>query len=96
MKTFQIAAIPGDGIGKEVLPAGIRVLKVVEECEGTFGINFEILPWGCDYYHAHGRMMAEDGLDIRNRQPHRSLLDGRVDAGASGRRQCRIQSDEGP
>ena len=64
MKGFRIAVIPGDGIGKEVLPAGIQVLKVLEQCEGTFRMQFESLPWGCDYYHEHGRMMAEDGLEI--------------------------------
>ncbi len=63
MKELRIAAIPGDGIGKEVIPAGIQVLKVVEECEGSFQIQFEMLPWGCDYYHEYGRMMAEDGLE---------------------------------
>ena len=67
MKEYRIAAVPGDGIGKEVLPAGIRVLKVLEKCNGTFRLHFETLPWGCDYYHEHGRMMAEDGLDILRR-----------------------------
>ena len=64
MKAFRIAAIPGDGIGKEVIPAGVEVLKALEECDGTFSMHFETLPWGCDYYHEHGRMMAEDGLDV--------------------------------
>jgi len=64
MKTFRIAAIPGDGIGKEVIPAGIRVLEVLQECEGTFRMQFDTLPWGCDYYHETGKMMAEDGLEV--------------------------------
>ena len=59
MKVFRIAAIPGDGIDKEVIPAGIQVLKVLGECEGSFQIQFETLPWGCDYYHEYGRMMAD-------------------------------------
>ena len=64
MRQYKIAAIPADGIGKEVIPAGIRVLKTLAEHEGTFSLSFETFPWGCDYYHEHGRMMAEDGLDI--------------------------------
>lgn len=64
MKEFQIAAIPGDGIGKEVIPAGIEVLKTLESCEGTFQMHFQTFPWGCDYYHENGRMMSEDALEI--------------------------------
>ena len=64
MRTFNIAAIPGDGIGKEVIPAGVEVLKVLETCDGTFRMNYQAFPWGCDYYHETGRMMAEDALDI--------------------------------
>jgi len=64
MKQFRIAAIPGDGIGKEVIPVGIEVLKVLEVCEGSFHMQFDMLPWGSDYYHEHGKMMPEDGLDI--------------------------------
>lgn len=64
MQMYTIAAIPGDGIGKEVIPAGIEVLRILGECEGTFGMHFETLPWGCDYYHETGLMMAQDGLEI--------------------------------
>ena len=64
MKTYRIAAIPGDGIGKEVIPAGIRVLEILQECEATFRMQFDTLPWGCDYYHETGRMMSEDGLEV--------------------------------
>lgn len=62
MNKYSIAVIPGDGIGKEVVPEGIRVLEAV----GTkFGIqlHWEWLPWSCEYYAAHGRMMPEDGID---------------------------------
>ena len=64
MRHYKIAAIPADGIGKEVIPAGIRVLKTLAELEGTFSLSFETYPWGSDYYHRHGRMMAENGLEI--------------------------------
>jgi len=59
---YRVAVIPGDGIGKEVVPEGIRVL----EAAGTrFGIRFhwDVLPWGCEYHAEHGRMMPADGLD---------------------------------
>ncbi len=62
MRQYKIAAIPADGIGKEVIPAGIRVLHALAEMEGTFQLVFETFPWGCDYYHEHGKMMADDGL----------------------------------
>ncbi len=63
MKIYRIAAIPADGIGKEVIPAGIEVLQDLEQITGSFRMTFETFPWGCDYYHSHGRMMPEDGLE---------------------------------
>ncbi|MDP9313616.1 MAG: tartrate dehydrogenase [Chloroflexota bacterium] len=62
MRTYKIAVIPGDGIGKEVVPEGIRVL----EAAGTkFGLQFrwDEFPWSCEYYTKTGRMMPEDGLE---------------------------------
>ncbi|MBE9605378.1 tartrate dehydrogenase [Acetobacteraceae bacterium H6797] len=61
MARYKIATIAGDGIGKEVVPEGIRVL---EAAAAKFGIEFDWdeLPWSCDYYLKHGRMMPEDGL----------------------------------
>jgi len=62
MKTYRIAVIPGDGIGKEVVPEGIRVLERVGE---RFGIafNWKTFPWSCETYLETGRMMPEDGMD---------------------------------
>src|SRR5512143_2052646 len=62
MRTYKIAVIPGDGIGKEVVPEGIRVL---EAAGSRFGIRFQWdpYPWSCEYYAKTGRMMPEDGLD---------------------------------
>ena len=62
MKTYRIATIPGDGIGKEVVPAGQRVLEVMA-AQGTFSFAFENFDWGGDYYRQHGVMMPADGLD---------------------------------
>jgi tartrate dehydrogenase/decarboxylase/D-malate dehydrogenase len=58
MKTFHIATIPGDGIGKEVVPAGRQVMEALG---GAF--SFENFDWGGDYYRRHGVMMPENGLD---------------------------------
>jgi tartrate dehydrogenase/decarboxylase/D-malate dehydrogenase len=58
----RIAVIAGDGIGREVVPEGIRVL----EAAGTkHGLRFrwDELPWSCEHYARHGRMMPEDALD---------------------------------
>ena len=61
MKTYRIAVIPGDGIGKEVVPEGIRVLDAVA---AKFGIGFtwDAFDWSCETYLASGSMMPEDGI----------------------------------
>jgi tartrate dehydrogenase/decarboxylase/D-malate dehydrogenase len=61
-KTYRIALIPGDGIGKEVVPAGIKVLKAAAKA-GDFALTFEQFDWGCEDYLRTGRMMPEGGLD---------------------------------
>ena len=63
MKTYRIACIPGDGIGKEVIPAGQRVLETLARGQDRFGFAFTSFGWGGDWYRAHGRMMPDDGLD---------------------------------
>lgn len=62
-KHFRIAVIPGDGIGQEVVPEGLRVLRQLEfRSGGGIAFEFESFPWGCEYFLQHGRMMSEDGL----------------------------------
>ena len=63
MKTYQIATIPGDGIGKEVVPAGQQVLQALAASDGGFGFEFETFGWGGDWYREHGEMMPADGLN---------------------------------
>src|SRR6187455_518928 len=63
MKTYQIATIPGDGIGKEVVPAGREVMEALAAAGGGFRFEFEDFGWGGDYYREHGIMMPDDGLD---------------------------------
>ena len=61
MKTYTIAVIPGDGIGNEVVPEGLRVL---EAAGAKFGLQFRFrhFNWSCESYKSTGRMMPEDGI----------------------------------
>lgn len=61
MKKHKIAVIAGDGIGKEVMPEGQRVLDAAAAKYG-FSLAYDELPWSCDYYVKHGSMMPEDGM----------------------------------
>ena len=67
MKTYNIASIPGDGIGKEVIPECEIVLQALAANQPiTFA--FERFDWGGDYYRQHGKMMPDDGLEpLRNK-----------------------------
>src|SRR5438477_4073315 len=60
--THTIAVIAGDGIGKEVIPAGIAAIEKATR-GGAVSVSFTELPWGCEYYLQHQRMMDEDGFD---------------------------------
>ncbi|MCA1585855.1 MAG: tartrate dehydrogenase [Acidobacteria bacterium] len=62
MSRYHIAVIAGDGIGREVTPAALSILQTVSQ-RGGITLDFVELPWGCEYYLAHGRMMDVDGLD---------------------------------
>ena len=59
MNTSKIAVIPGDGIGKEVVPEGIRCLDAVAR-KFDIPLQFDEYDWSCDYYLKHGVMMPED------------------------------------
>jgi tartrate dehydrogenase/decarboxylase / D-malate dehydrogenase len=63
MKSYKIAAVPGDGIGPEVIGAGIEVLKALEDHTGAFKFDVETFPWGADYYLETGKMMPDDGRE---------------------------------
>ncbi len=62
MPQYRIAASPGDGIGAEVVAAGLEVLAALEARAPNLTFKIESFPWGSDYYREHGRMMAADGL----------------------------------
>ncbi|MFL5207220.1 MAG: tartrate dehydrogenase [Microvirga sp.] len=63
MNSYKIAAIPGDGIGKEVIAAGVEVLQALAARDGGFKLEFESFDWGSDYYKKHGVMMPENGRE---------------------------------
>src|SRR3954454_11511071 len=63
MKEHRIAVIPGDGIGREVIPEGVRALEAVAAKHGI-RLNWTEFDWSCDYYMKHGRMRPDDAPDI--------------------------------
>jgi tartrate dehydrogenase/decarboxylase/D-malate dehydrogenase len=60
MKNYRIALLPGDGIGKEVIPAAVQVLSAAAQ---GFTLSYEPFEWSCEYYLRRGRMMPDDGLE---------------------------------
>jgi len=62
MRTHRIAAIPADGIGPEVIAAGLEVLDAVAARDGGFTLTVDRYDWGSDWYRKHGEMMPSDGL----------------------------------
>jgi tartrate dehydrogenase/decarboxylase/D-malate dehydrogenase len=62
VNSYDIALIPGDGIGKEVVPEALRVLKELAS-RFSFGVTFKEFPYSSDYYLEHGKMMPGDGLE---------------------------------
>ncbi|MGI9433506.1 MAG: tartrate dehydrogenase [Geminicoccaceae bacterium] len=63
MAQHKIAVIPGDGIGSEVIAAGLEVLRTLEQRHPGLSLEIVSFDWGSDYYRTHGRMMPEDGLE---------------------------------
>jgi tartrate dehydrogenase/decarboxylase/D-malate dehydrogenase len=75
MKTYSIAVIPGDGIGREVMPPALEVLNASAAKFG-FGLNYGHYDWSCETYKATGQMMPDDGLEQLSR--HDSIFLGAV------------------
>jgi tartrate dehydrogenase/decarboxylase/D-malate dehydrogenase len=78
MKQYRIAAIPGDGIGTEVIAAGIEALEASAKRDGGFALTFDHFDWGTDRYKKTGRLMPEDGLTQIGK--HDAILFGAVGA----------------
>jgi tartrate dehydrogenase/decarboxylase/D-malate dehydrogenase len=62
MRRYRIALVPGDGIGKEVVPAGRQVLEALVRAENDLAFEFQEFDWGGDFYRKNGSMMPDDGL----------------------------------
>jgi tartrate dehydrogenase/decarboxylase / D-malate dehydrogenase len=62
MRNYQVALIPGDGIGRDVIDEGVKALRAAQEVSGEFAIEYQEFPWSCAYYLEHGAMMPDDGL----------------------------------
>jgi tartrate dehydrogenase/decarboxylase / D-malate dehydrogenase len=63
MREYHVALLPGDGIGHEVCPEGVKVMAAAGDLLG-YRIDYEAFPWGCEYYLQHGAMMPQDALRI--------------------------------
>lgn len=64
MNVHEIAVIPGDGIGKEIVPETLKVMDQLAELHGGVKFKYTEFPWSCEYYLEHGEMMPNDGIDI--------------------------------
>jgi tartrate dehydrogenase/decarboxylase/D-malate dehydrogenase len=62
MGSYRIAAVPGDGIGPEVIGAGVQVLEALQRLDPALRLEFATFPWGSEYYLEHGVMLPDDGL----------------------------------
>lgn len=78
MRTYQIAAIPADGIGPEVIEAGVEVLAALAQRAGDVTFEITSYDWGSAYYRTHGVMMPEDGLE--QLKPYDAIYFGAVGA----------------
>jgi tartrate dehydrogenase/decarboxylase/D-malate dehydrogenase len=64
MKTYKIALMPGDCVGKEVIPEGVRVMQEASRVTGSFKLAVDEFQWDSDFYLKYGQMMPNDALDI--------------------------------
>ena len=63
MRTYRLAAIPGDGVGVEVIAAGLEVLSALAEADHSFRLDVEHFAWSSDYYLEHGHYIPDGGLE---------------------------------
>ena len=64
MRSYRIVALPGDGIGKEIMPLALDVLKSLQTTLGSFDLVIDQYPWGCEHYLETGLVMPADGIQI--------------------------------
>ena len=77
MREYAIAAIPADGIGPEVIAAGLEVLQALAQNVRGFQLKVETFPWGSQDYKKHGGMIPESGLELL--RPFSAIYFGAVD-----------------
>ncbi|MBE0536287.1 MAG: tartrate dehydrogenase [Phycisphaerae bacterium] len=65
MEEYNIAVVPGDGIGWEIVPAGVEVIKAA--ANGDFAVRTEVFPFGAGYFKEHGDFLPPDGMDVLRR-----------------------------
>ena len=63
MRKYKIASIPGDGIGPEVIAAGLEVLAALAKKDAVFAFEVEHFPWSSEFYLEHGHYIPEGGLE---------------------------------
>ncbi len=78
-RRYNIAVIPGDGIGREVVPAALAVIASAAR-RASIALELTEFPWGCEYYLETGRMMPVDGLELL--RPNDAIFLGAVGAPA--------------
>jgi tartrate dehydrogenase/decarboxylase/D-malate dehydrogenase len=78
VRDYNIALIPGDGIGHEVVPEALSTLEAVAELDGGFRCHFQTFDWGSERYLQHGAMMSPDGLGVLQRGGFDAILLGPV------------------
>jgi tartrate dehydrogenase/decarboxylase / D-malate dehydrogenase len=64
MKTYKIVALPGDGIGKEIMPLALEVMTTLVDSVGEFELEIDQYPWGCEHYLETGEVMPSNGIEI--------------------------------
>jgi isocitrate/isopropylmalate dehydrogenase len=77
-RTYRIASIPADGIGPEVIEAGIKVLLQLAETTNAFKLEFKHYDWSSDTYKRTGKYIPDGGLDELRK--HDAILFGAVGA----------------
>jgi tartrate dehydrogenase/decarboxylase/D-malate dehydrogenase len=78
MRHYKLAVIPGDGIGTEVIPAGLEVLAAVAEAHGGFRVESQNFDWGSERFVKSGAMMPQDGMQTLERGGFDGILLGPV------------------
>lgn len=77
-RTHDIACMPADGIGPEVISAGVEVLKAIAAADGTFDLTFEDYDWSSETYKKTGKYIPDGGLESLKK--HDAILFGAVGA----------------